>query len=330
MPIRLLVLVLLLACWFAAARPAYAAAQPVVPRGVSPVPGGIIVGAYAPPAKRWLSGHRGVDLAAPIGASVVAAASGRVSFVGVIAGRRVIAIDHGGLRTTYEPVSAQVRVGDPVTAGQRIGTLDAGHACRDSRATCLHWGLRQGETYLDPTLMWSSSPVRLLPSGALGEVRRRVAERAAPPPDAGPPGGGPPGPIRRGGHGAVIPGSGPVTSRFGPRLHPVLKVWKLHDGVDYGTGCGQPLVAVHDGVVEAAYFNAGYGNRLMLDHGTVDGHRVKSSYNHAIRYVVRPGDRVRAGQTVGLSGSTGYSTGCHLHFMMWVDDRLIDPLTWLG
>jgi len=93
---------------------------------VRPVPGPV-VRFYDPPAKDWLPGHRGVDLAAAVGTPVRAAAPGRVSVAQVIAGRGVVTIVHGELRTTYEPVQARVRVGEQVGAGDVIGTVQAGH-----------------------------------------------------------------------------------------------------------------------------------------------------------------------------------------------------------
>lgn len=324
--------VLLVVVALALAPVAPSAALPPLPAGRLPLAGSPgPVRAYAPPSQRWLAGHRGVDLAGRPDEDVLAAADGTVTYAGVLAGRGVVVIDHGGVRTTYEPVAASVVVGDRVRAGQPIGRLRAGHDCGAAQAAaCLHWGLREGENYLDPMLLVTpGNDVRLLPGSAASEVARRASERAAAPPAADGP-VGPVGPVRPGAHGAAMPAAGSITSPFGQRLHPVLHVWKLHDGTDFGTGCGAPLFAVHDGVVEAAYFNAGYGNRLLLDHGTIDGHRVKSAYNHAIRYTVAPGQRVTRGQVIGLSGTTGYSTGCHLHFMMWLDGTMIDPRTWLG
>ncbi len=121
---------------------------------------------------------------------------------------------------------------------------------------------------------------------------------------------------------------GGITSPFGRRFHPVLKIWKLHDGTDFGAGCGTAIRAPYDGRVSRAYYNAGYGNRLLVDHGSVDGHRVVTAFNHATRYVVGTGERVRRGQVVGFVGSTGYSTGCHLHLMLWLDGHLVDPMSW--
>ena len=129
-------------------------------------------------------------------------------------------------------------------------------------------------------------------------------------------------------HGFIYPVSAPITSPFGMRFHPVLHVWKLHDGTDFGAGCGTAIHAAYSGVVAERYFNAGYGNRLMIDHGRVDGKYVTTGYNHAIRYVVGVGQHVRQGQVIGYVGTTGFSTGCHLHLMVWLNGRMVNPMTW--
>ena len=114
---------------------------------------------------RYEAGHRGVDLAAAPGAPVVAVAAGSVTFAGQVAGRPVVVVAHaGGLRSTYEPVSADVVAGEAVRGGQRVGTLAAPAHCAGA-TSCLHLGLRAGEDYLDP-LGWlrAAAPV-LLPLG---------------------------------------------------------------------------------------------------------------------------------------------------------------------
>ena len=118
---------------------------------------------FDPPPRPWLAGHRGVDLAAAPGVAVRAAGPGRVTYAGVVAGRGVVSVTHaGGLRTTYEPVTAGVAVGDPVATGDELGELQAGHpGC--AAAACLHWGLRRGELYLDPLALLGLGRVRLLP-----------------------------------------------------------------------------------------------------------------------------------------------------------------------
>ena len=129
-------------------------------------------------------------------------------------------------------------------------------------------------------------------------------------------------------HGFSYPVSAPITSPYGMRLHPVTHIWKLHDGTDFGAGCGTAIYAAYSGRVAESYYNAGYGNRLMIDHGMVDGRYVTTGYNHAIRYVVSVGQHVRQGQLIGYVGTTGYSTGCHLHLMVWLDGSVVNPMTW--
>jgi murein DD-endopeptidase MepM/ murein hydrolase activator NlpD len=129
-------------------------------------------------------------------------------------------------------------------------------------------------------------------------------------------------------HGFSYPVSAPITSAFGMRFHPVLRYWKLHDGTDFGAGCGTPIRAPYSGRVAERYYNAGYGNRLMIDHGFRSGRYVTTGYNHASRYVVHVGQHVRQGQVIGYVGSTGFSTGCHLHLMVWLNGRVTNPMTW--
>ncbi len=122
---------------------------------------------FEPGEHRYAAGHRGVDLAAPEGSVVRASGGGVVAAAGPVAGRPVISIIHaGGLRTTYEPVTARVRPGQHVSAGEPIGVLLPGHVGCATEA-CLHWGLRRaapgGERYLDPLLLLGAGTVRLKP-----------------------------------------------------------------------------------------------------------------------------------------------------------------------
>ncbi|WP_407561466.1 murein hydrolase activator EnvC family protein [Streptomyces sp. 184] len=141
--------------------------RPVVERG------------FEPPRSPYGPGHRGVDLRAGPGQPVRAAAAGRVSFAGRVAGRGVLAIDHPGtgrppLRTTYEPVVPAVRRGARVEAGQVVGRLQGGgYHCA---AGCLHWGLRRGSSYLDP--------LSLLPPGLLTAGHARLLPVFGLPPPA--------------------------------------------------------------------------------------------------------------------------------------------------
>lgn len=153
-----------------------AAAVPEPPRRDlrGPLPGPVLaVRPFDPPAQRWLSGHRGVDLAAPPLVVIRAPAAGTVVFAGAVGGRPVLSIDHGGgLRTTYEPVRATVRTGDGVTTGDSVGHLVAGHAGCPVQA-CLHWGARLAsggppgdDDYIDPLSLLSvhDRPIRLKPT----------------------------------------------------------------------------------------------------------------------------------------------------------------------
>jgi murein DD-endopeptidase MepM/ murein hydrolase activator NlpD len=120
------------------------------------------------PAPNWQRGHRGVDLLGAPGDAVYAAAAGTVVFAGRLADRPVVSIAHpGGLRTSYEPVEAQVRAGQLVEAGTVIGTLVAGHQGCGAGA-CLHWGAMWGASanadYVDPLGLVATTPIRLKPS----------------------------------------------------------------------------------------------------------------------------------------------------------------------
>ncbi|MEW2358470.1 M23 family metallopeptidase [Spirillospora sp. NPDC029432] len=158
-------LTLLLACTVSAAPTAAPAPDPGTWRWPLGPPAPEVVRPFSPPATPWGPGHRGVDLAAAAGRPVYAAASGRVSYAGRVAGRGTIAITHGALRTTYLPVRPAVRKGHDVSAGSRIGTVEPSAHCP---APCLHWGLLKGRTYLDPLSMVRPR-VRLLPHWAAPE-----------------------------------------------------------------------------------------------------------------------------------------------------------------
>ncbi len=132
----------------------------------SPIPGAPVIRPFDPPPQPWLPGHRGVDLAAPASTIVLAAGSGTIAFAGPLANRPLISIAHpNGTRTTYEPVAPLVAVGDTVATGDPIGILQPGHN------GALHWGLKRGETYLDPLALLTRTRVRLLPA------RRRPLHR---------------------------------------------------------------------------------------------------------------------------------------------------------
>ncbi|PWV85549.1 Peptidase family M23 [Prauserella marina] len=145
-----------------AGQPGRPVADPRFSWPLSPSP--VVSRPFDPPGHAYGPGHRGVDLAAKENQEVLAAGAGLVLYAGDLAGRGVVSIEHdGGLRTTYEPVSPRVAVGDQVHQGQVIGTVVAGHAgC--ATAVCLHWGVRRVTEYLDPLrLVRTGTALRLKP-----------------------------------------------------------------------------------------------------------------------------------------------------------------------
>jgi murein DD-endopeptidase MepM/ murein hydrolase activator NlpD len=126
-----------------------------------------------------------------------------------------------------------------------------------------------------------------------------------------------------------FPVDGYVTSSYGMRLHPVYKRWTLHDGTDFGAACGTPVRAAAGGRVIAAYYNSGYGNRVIIDNGYRRDVGLGTAYNHLGSYSTFVGQQVERGEIIGYVGNTGYSTGCHLHFMVFENGAAVDPMGWL-
>lgn len=114
------------------------------------------------------------------------------------------------------------------------------------------------------------------------------------------------------------PGYKTITSPYGYRIHPIYKTKKMHTGIDIsGSGIkGKPVVAAADGVVGSVKsLTTGYGNHVIINHGTAtNGNAYQTLYGHMTRYIVKVGQTVKKGETIGYVGSTGASTGPHLHF----------------
>lgn len=257
---------------------------------------------FDPPASDYGPGHRGIDIVARAGDVVRAVAAGRVTFAGLVGGVPVVTVDHGGERSTYQPVRARVRRGDAVRARDVIGTLlgTPSHCA----GACLHLGRWAGRDYLDPLEL-------------LGGGRFRLISPAGPPPR---PPAGTLGAL--GSLGSLVrPVGGPITSPFGMRVHPVTGVRKLHDGTDFGVPCGTPVHAAGPGLVTRTGSAGAYGRRVVVRHGS----GLETTYNHLSSSSVAPGRRVGTGDVVGRVGSTGLSTGCHLHFMVLTNGRPVDP-----
>ena len=116
------------------------------------------------------------------------------------------------------------------------------------------------------------------------------------------------------------PVDGPVTSPFGYRVHPIYHYWGLHDGTDFGAGCGQPLHAVAGGRVISEYYSSVWGNRLYLDLGTINGKNVTVDLQPPLALRRRRRRRASAAaRSSAYVGTTGWSTGCHLHFTVMVN-----------
>ena len=117
-----------------------------------------------------------------------------------------------------------------------------------------------------------------------------------------------------------------ITSGFGGRADPFDGGSAFHKGVDFHANVGDPVMSVADGVVSYAGVRGGYGNVVEVDHG--NGYVTR--YAHNSRLVVKVGDLVRAGQQVAKAGSSGRSTGAHVHFEVWADGRVVNPRKFLG
>lgn len=278
------------------------AAEPTGPPWEWPLGSRTVGTPFDAPANAYAAGHRGIDLPGSVGEPVRAVAAGRVLFSGTVAGVGVgvVTIEHGDERSTYQPVDDRlVRRGDAVEAGRQLGSLGpAGSHCASA---CLHLGRLRDETYLDPrerldgevrfVLVDPDAPLPRPPAGVLGDFARPVG--------------------------------GPITSAFGMRVHPITGIRKLHDGVDIGAPCGTPVKAAAAGTVRSARDDGGYGLRVVVDHGG----GTSTAYAHLSSASVSAGEQVETRSVVGRVGTTGLSTGCHLHFMALDDGRPVDPMS---
>jgi len=266
------------------------------PTHVWPVHGAVVRG-FDPPATTYGTGHRGIDIAGDAGTVVVAAADGTVSFAGSVGNVPMITVTHdGGVRTTYQPVQPTVAKGARVQAGDPIGTLLDGHAA----TTCLHFGVLFGSEYLDP-VRWlgAGAGVRLLPDNStVPPLADAVSAATA----------------------SGWPVAGPITSPYGWRIHPILKVRRFHDGIDIAAACGTPVTTPWPGVVVATGSNSTAGRFVRVSHGAII-----TTYMHLSRIDVSVGQQLVGGQKLGLVGTTGLSTGCHLHFAASKNGQSINP-----
>jgi murein DD-endopeptidase MepM/ murein hydrolase activator NlpD len=123
----------------------------------------------------------------------------------------------------------------------------------------------------------------------------------------------------------IWPVNGSVGSGFGPRIHPISGGSRMHTGVDIGASSGTPIKAADDGIVVMAGPNGGYGNWTLIDHGG----GLATGYGHQSSIGVSRGQRVSRGEVIGRVGSTGASTGPHLHWEVRVNGNPVDPMRWI-
>ncbi|MDD5457375.1 MAG: peptidoglycan DD-metalloendopeptidase family protein, partial [Candidatus Margulisbacteria bacterium] len=123
----------------------------------------------------------------------------------------------------------------------------------------------------------------------------------------------------------IWPVLGEITSDFGERVHPIFKVKSFHTGIDIGSPTGRPVFAVDDGVVMFSGNWGGYGKTIIIDHGAM----TTTLYAHLSQYFVKKSVAVKKGQIIGLVGSTGLSTGSHLHFEVRIDGKEKNPINYL-
>src|SRR5207237_5049361 len=124
----------------------------------------------------------------------------------------------------------------------------------------------------------------------------------------------------------IRPVAGPITSPYGYRTDPVTGATAFHSGIDIGASCGTPIKAAGTGSVITAGFNSGgYGKMTLINHGN----GLSTLYGHQSSIIVSAGQGVTQGQVIGYVGSTGKSTGCHLHFEVRVNGNPVDPMGYL-
>jgi murein DD-endopeptidase MepM/ murein hydrolase activator NlpD len=131
--------------------------------------------------------------------------------------------------------------------------------------------------------------------------------------------------------GAVIvsPVTARVSSEFGMRFHPILHIWRLHAGMDFAAPCGTPVRAAAAGTISSAGWAGGYGNRVVITHGIQRGVVLTTTYNHLSRFAVT-GGKVAPRRIIGYVGTTGSSTGCHLHFETRQNGTPVNPRIWFS
>jgi len=191
-------------------------------------------------------------------------------------------------------LATEIDVGGDVSSGDQFDMVLAGQG-----GTLLYAGLDRGAESDLQLVRWNAN-------GRSQWVDAANAERPAAPIESG---------LR-------MPAAGPITSYFGNRYHPILHFTRFHAGVDIGAGWGSPIVAAADGQVVAAGWSGGYGREVRIGHPG----GLMTLYGHMSSIIASEGSFVRAGQVIGYVGSSGLSTGPHLHFEVRRGGVPVNPL----
>ncbi len=179
---------------------------------------------------------------------------------------------------------------------------------------------------------WLAEQQRVAAAAAAAARAQGQAQGQAPQPFV------PPASNPRGNFGLIhpVPASIPITSGFGWRATPPGTIdfygqgGYMHTGIDFGAPCGTPVYAAAAGTVfSAGWGNDGGGNRVKISHGVINGDSLTTVYYHNTTVVVSSGQQVSQGQLIAYSGTTGNSTGCHVHFETWVNGQAVDPMNLL-
>lgn len=206
------------------------------------------------------------------------------------------------LEKAQEAVTEELRVAEK----ERQAALDELETARAAKAKVLATAKKE-------VAAWSAQEEdQLAESARVAELLRKAkaAEAAA----------------AKTGTGALArPAAGAIASAFGYRIHPIFKVRMMHTGIDIDADMGAPIKAAEEGTVISAGWRGGYGKCIVISHAG----GLATLYGHASEILVSAGQKVKRGDMIGKVGSTGYSTGPHLHFEVRVDGTPVDPLGYL-
>ncbi|GAB3682614.1 peptidoglycan DD-metalloendopeptidase family protein [Angustibacter aerolatus] len=225
-------------------------------------------------------------------------------------------------RAQAEAAAAQAAVQDLVASQQRdVSTIESKKAAERQRLA----GLEAQQRQLEHRLAEIAAAAR---RAAAAKAKRERASSKAPSSSGGGSSSSSSGGGSVGGYLSRPVSGGWISSEFGRRFHPILHYWRLHAGMDFAVGCGTPVHAAASGSIVSAGWGGGYGNRIVVSHGIERGVGLATTYNHLSRIVVH-GGHVSRGQLIGYSGTTGSSTGCHLHFETYENGTPVNPRRWI-